>query len=91
MKTDADNDSWRVSVIDAGCGIPEERLDNIFTPFFTEKSNGTGLGLAVVQTVVKAHNGSIDWESQPAKGSRFTLSLPVHQWSENRLNEVCYG
>ncbi|MGM7317833.1 sensor histidine kinase [Idiomarina sp. ST10R2A5] len=91
VKTDADNDSWRVSVIDAGCGIPEERQGNVFTPFFTEKSNGTGLGLAVVQTVIKAHNGSIDWESQPAKGSRFTLSLPVHQWSENRLNEVCYG
>lgn len=91
VKTDVDDASWRVSVIDAGAGIPAEKQDSVFTPFFTEKSNGTGLGLAVVQTVIKAHNGHIDWESQLGKGSRFTLSLPVHQWSESSLSEVRYG
>ncbi|RUO71624.1 sensor histidine kinase [Idiomarina ramblicola] len=91
VKTDIDDVSWRVSVIDAGAGIPPEKQDNVFTPFFTEKSNGTGLGLAVVQTVIKAHNGHIDWESQLGKGSRFTLSLPVHEWSESLLREVRYG
>lgn len=91
VKADADHAHWRVSVIDAGCGIPADKHDSVFTPFFTEKSNGTGLGLAVVQTVVKAHNGHIDWESGPGKGSRFTLSLPVHQWAENHLGEVRYG
>ena len=91
VKTDSDEASWRVSIIDAGCGIPPEKQDSVFTPFFTEKSNGTGLGLAVVQTVIKAHNGHIDWESQAGKGSRFTLSLPIHQWSDNLLSEVRYG
>ncbi|MCA1767699.1 MAG: PAS domain-containing protein, partial [Idiomarina sp.] len=59
VKTDSDEASWRVSIIDAGCGIAPEKQDSVFTPFFTEKSNGTGLGLAVVQTVIKAHNGHI--------------------------------
>lgn len=91
LKTEVDEGRWKVSVIDSGCGIPAEKQDNVFTPFFTEKPNGTGLGLAVVQTVMKAHNGLIDWESQPDKGSRFTLSLPVYEWSENRVREVRYG
>lgn len=91
LKTDVDDGNWKVSVIDSGCGIPAEKQDSVFTPFFTEKSNGTGLGLAVVQTVIKAHNGLIDWESQPNKGSRFTLVLPVYEWSENIMKEVRYG
>ena len=91
VKTHVEGNNWCVSVIDAGAGIDKEKQTQIFTPFFTGKSNGTGLGLAVVQTVLRAHHGSIDWESEPGKGSRFTLSIPVHCFNEQPVSEVRYG
>ena len=91
VKTHVEGNNWCVSVIDAGAGIDKEKQAQIFTPFFTGKSNGTGLGLAVVQTVLRAHHGSIDWESEPGKGSRFTLSIPVHCFNEQPVSEVRYG
>jgi two-component system sensor histidine kinase FlrB len=91
LRTGAVDGDWAVSVSDAGCGISREKQKHIFTPFFTEKSHGTGLGLAVVQTVIKAHSGRIDWNSEPGEGSCFTLILPVHQWVDRPMSEVRYG
>jgi len=68
-----------VSVSDTGSGIPPENLEKIFIPFFTTKSDwkGTGLGLSVVHRIITDHQGSIDVESEPGKGSKFIIRLPV--------------
>lgn len=67
-----------IVVEDDGPGIPEQALDRIFKPFFTTKreGEGTGLGLSVCQEIVKEHGGWIQVESEPLKGSRFTVHLP---------------
>lgn len=69
----------RVSVEDNGIGIPAENLQKIFTPFFTSKeaSKGTGLGLSVSLGIAQTHQGTIEVESEPGRGSTFTLVLPA--------------
>jgi two-component system, sensor histidine kinase FlrB len=69
--------SLRLAFIDTGPGIQQEIVDRIFDPFFTTSSSGTGLGLAVVQSVVLDHNGRISVQSQPGEGSSFYLELPI--------------
>jgi len=66
-----------LSIKDTGEGIPKELLSKIFDPFVTTKSTGNGLGLAMVQTIIKAHHGSIQAESTPGTGTTFTLRLPL--------------
>lgn len=68
----------RLSVTDSGKGMTAEQLQAIFTPYFTTKADGTGLGLAVVQNIVEQHGGTIHVESTPSKGAVFTLYLPVN-------------
>ncbi|MFO0566135.1 MAG: PAS domain S-box protein [Polyangiaceae bacterium] len=67
----------RIRVSDSGVGIPSENLQRIFDPYFTTKSNGSGLGLAVAYSVVKSHFGSLEVDSQVERGSTFTLLLPA--------------
>jgi len=66
-----------LTIADNGEGIAPTDLPHIFEPFFTTKPHGTGLGLAVVQGIVKEHGGRIEVHSQPGVGTRFTLSLPI--------------
>lgn len=66
-----------LSVSDAGCGIPAELLVRLGEPFLTTKSTGTGLGLAVVQAVVRAHQGSLHLRSRPGRGTRVRVELPL--------------
>ena len=66
-----------LEVSDHGAGIPAGDLDKIFLPFFTTKSDGTGLGLAITRKIVMAHQGSIQVESQPGKGTTFRVLLPL--------------
>ncbi len=68
-----------VRIADTGRGIPRESLDKIFEPFFTTKDKGTGLGLAIVYNIIKKHGGDIAAESEPGKGTRFVIVLPVQQ------------
>lgn len=68
----------KVSVADSGKGMTAEQLQAIFTPYFTTKADGTGLGLAVVQNIVEQHGGTIHAESAPGEGALFTLYLPVN-------------
>ncbi|MDK2930474.1 MAG: hypothetical protein PWR07_605 [Bacillota bacterium] len=66
-----------VEFTDTGCGIPRENLAKIFTPFFTTRSTGVGLGLAVSHGIVEAHGGTISVESKEGEGSTFTVRLPA--------------
>jgi len=67
----------RVDVEDSGQGIPQEHLSRVFDPYFTTKSNGTGLGLASVHSIVSRHGGCIQVKSTLGKGSCFSLHLPA--------------
>jgi two-component system nitrogen regulation sensor histidine kinase GlnL len=66
-----------VDFTDNGSGIAGEHLSRLFTPFFTTKSKGTGLGLAVSQRIVTQHGGTIRVESMPGQGTLFHVYLPV--------------
>jgi signal transduction histidine kinase len=66
-----------ITVKDNGCGIPAEDLPKIFDPYFTTKKTGTGLGLAVVHSVIRHHHGAVSVDSQPGAGTTFTLLLPA--------------
>jgi signal transduction histidine kinase len=69
----------KVTVMDTGVGIPQTEQTRIFEPFFTTKGDqgGTGLGLSVTYGIVTDHGGQIDVESEPNKGSKFTVWLPL--------------
>jgi len=76
---DAERREVRIDVSDTGSGIPEQQRQRIFEPFFTTKApgSGTGLGLTVVQRIIKAHNGEIEVHSVPGEGTTFSIKLPT--------------
>ncbi len=67
----------RMSVRDQGNGIPEELYDKIFDPFFTTRSEGSGLGLSVIHSIVEKHNGKVSVKSELGSFSEFTVLLPA--------------
>jgi PAS domain S-box-containing protein len=73
----ADVECCKIIVSDTGCGIPPAQLDQIFTPFFTTKAAGSGLGLAVVYGILTEHGGSVDVSSVEGVGTVVTIALPV--------------
>ena len=78
IRSDVDNRKKcvRVEIADTGCGIPEDQVSKIFEPFFSTKSNGTGLGLSVSYGIVQKHKGSIRVSSRVGEGTHFILELP---------------
>ncbi len=68
-----------IKVEDTGVGIGADKIDSIFDPFYSNKEQGTGMGLAVAYRSIKGHNGDIQVESQLGKGTKFTLWLPIKQ------------
>jgi len=79
LQTGEGADGIWVSVADTGGGIPQEQLNRIFEPFYTTKKKGSGLGLMIVQRIVRAHGGRIDLESQVGRGTTFRIWLPLHE------------
>ncbi len=69
----------QVEFSDTGCGIPPDYIEDIFNPFFTTKSTGSGLGLSISNQIIQDHKGYIVVESQLGKGSSFFINLPVNQ------------
>ena len=72
----ADESYVDILVRDTGCGMDEDQRSQVFSPFFTTKEKGTGLGLAVSLKIVEGHGGSIAVESAPGEGAEFTVRLP---------------
>ena len=67
----------RVTIADQGQGMYKATLDRIFEPFFSTRKRGTGLGLAIVKQIVEQHGGKITVDSEPEKGTRFVIDLPL--------------
>jgi len=71
----------RINVQDNGIGIPKENLDKIFSPFFTTRTKGTGLGLAVVKKIIDLHHGDIHVLSVPGKGTSVIMELMIKRYA----------
>jgi two-component system NtrC family sensor kinase len=79
MSRDEDGGQVCVTVTDSGSGILPEHLEKLFTPFFSTRPRGTGLGLAVSYGIVKDHGGEIQVENREKDGAIFTVRLPLRQ------------
>jgi two-component system NtrC family sensor kinase len=79
LRTGRDGESVWLEVADNGAGIARENLSRIFDPFFTTKAvgKGTGLGLSLSYGIVQKHEGRIDVDSEPGRGTTFRITLPI--------------
>ena len=87
LQTGEGADGVWMSVEDTGGGIPQEQINRIFEPFFTTKKTGTGLGLMIVQRIVRTHGGRIELESHVGRGTTFRVWLPGHERKPRLLEE----
>jgi len=67
-----------VTFSDTGMGVPEDKLNRVFDPFYTTKEGGSGLGLMMVYKMVKDHSGTVELNSREGQGTTVTVSLPIH-------------
>jgi signal transduction histidine kinase len=79
VKTRQIDSMVEIAVIDRGAGIDPKHVETIFNPFYTTKSAGVGLGLAIVSKIVDEHGGTISVESEPGSGSVFRVYLPFRE------------
>jgi len=87
IKTRKNEDSVEIIFKDTGVGISKENMKKIFTPFFTTKAKGVGIGLSICKKFVKEHNGEIRVESEEGKGSVFTVILPIKKLKGGERHE----
>jgi signal transduction histidine kinase len=80
-----------VSVHDTGAGLSAELLDNLFSPFVTTKPHGLGIGLAITQGIVQAHDGTITAQNNPDAGATFTVVLPRHATPRSESSPVIHA
>jgi hypothetical protein len=74
----AEDDLYRIEVYDNRTGISDEQAEKIFSPSFTTKSSGMGLGLAMVKSILNMVNGTITFESKQGEGTIFIIRIPAH-------------
>ena len=79
VQTGGTSDSVWVSVGDTGGGIAQDQINHIFEPFYTTKKKGSGLGLMIVQRIVRQHGGHIELESRVGQGTTFRIRLPLRE------------
>ncbi|MBI9046868.1 MAG: PAS domain-containing protein [Anaerolineaceae bacterium] len=85
VETRLESPGWlAVTIADTGLGMPPGTLAKIFEPLFTTRAKGIGLGLAIVKTLIEGHGGTIEVESKPGQGSRFTVRLPFQEKEKER-------
>jgi signal transduction histidine kinase len=77
INTSTQQDQVSITVEDTGKGIPEEIKNKLFTPLVTTKAKGQGFGLAVIKRFTEALSGTVNFESQLDKGTKFTVNLPI--------------
>jgi two-component system sensor histidine kinase FlrB len=82
------NNAISIALKDNGPGIPKELQEQIFDPFYTTRTQGTGLGLAVVQAVAKVHGGNVQLESTSDSGSVFKITLPLENNKTNQSSQT---
>ena len=87
IRTEAGPDHVTVSFMDTGHGISREHIGRVFEPYFTTKTNGTGLGLMIVQRIVREHGGTLDVESDVGRGTTVRIKLPLTE-KRTRLLEA---
>jgi signal transduction histidine kinase len=77
IQTTKHNSNVKLIVKDTGVGIPKKDIAQLFTPLFTTKANGIGLGLLICKQLVEGHNGTITAKSKVGEGSEFIVELPI--------------
>jgi signal transduction histidine kinase len=77
IRTDRRNNDAIIQISDTGSGIAPDRLPNIFDAYYSSRPQGSGLGLPTAKKIVEAHNGTINVDSEPGKGTAFTIRLPI--------------
>jgi two-component system nitrogen regulation sensor histidine kinase NtrY len=77
LKIDVENNRCKIAITDNGKGIPLERQNKVFVPYFTTKSTGTGIGLSITKQIVENHNGIIYFESHENEGTTFYIELSI--------------
>jgi len=87
IRTEATDTHVVVSFIDTGHGIAPEQIGRIFEPYFTTKKEGSGLGLMIVQRIVREHGGAIEVESNVGRGTTFRIKLPIYEKRTRLLQE----
>jgi two-component system, sporulation sensor kinase E len=87
VRTGEARDGVWIELADTGCGIAQEQLNHIFEPFYTTKRKGSGLGLMIVQRVMREHGGLIKLDSRTDRGTTFRLWFPLHE-PRPRLLEI---
>lgn len=84
-----DDNGVRIDVLDDGAGVAPEHVGELFMPFarFSDRSDSTGLGLAICRAIVEAHGGSIEYGREPEGRTRFSVWVPVAGPTEQRIRE----
>jgi len=78
IRTDRQKKDVIIRISDTGSGIAPAQLGNIFDAYYSSRPQGSGLGLPTAKKIIEAHNGTISVNSEPGKGTSFTITLPVH-------------
>ncbi len=78
IKAESEKDCLVIRIKDYGSGMDKETLENIFIPFYTKKSTGTGLGMSIAKKIIEGHNGKIHIKSQPGLGTEVIIELPYN-------------
>ncbi|NWF98980.1 MAG: HAMP domain-containing histidine kinase [Nitrospirae bacterium] len=78
VETKTINNKIQIIVRDTGIGVSKEKIPHLFEPFYSTKSNGLGLGLAITKGVIEKHRGKVDFKSEEGKGSIMTITLPIN-------------
>jgi signal transduction histidine kinase len=87
IRTAADEQQVTITFTDTGAGIAADQIGRIFEPYYTTKETGSGLGLMIVQRIIREHGGTLAIESNVGKGTTVRLNLPLHE-KRTRLLEA---